>query len=484
MWAPGAVEGVALWHTTPPPVDPAVVDRIHAALLAATARPTDETARSALRDAVAGVDVRNTIRAIGQELDASPPPEDAAFAGLLRDLVTRSGRREEVKLGLGLLGAFRDRADVEPIRVLARHDEFTVWATAALERIVEDPVAELRSIAPMVDGWGRVEVVHRLLLRGPQPDVCEYLVAEGHRNHVAEGYTALPVAAACGLDEMLAGEPSDVVLRGAGELLAALARDALDGGPDGTLLDWPDGKAAVLRLLERAERLDAVEDASHLADIARFATEADDGDERVVELGWDAATREDVRRRIAELLAPPGWAERISAAIASDDRTTRIAGMAAARRLGLPVGPRLDELIAAEPLDTYLWSQLLDDSSASVERALALVPLVLREPRDEDVTRIPLGPGFSRELIVSLILRRLATEPVPDATSTLPPGALDVVLDGLTSPRPGNRTQALDVVARWPRERWEPAVAAAVAALATDPYENIRTRAAAMTADS
>ena len=79
-----------------------------------------------------------------------------------RWLITEGRDREAVKLGIVLLGLGAEPEDQQALRVLARHEEFTLYAGITIAGQTAQPDRELYALAKSVEGWGRIELVERL----------------------------------------------------------------------------------------------------------------------------------------------------------------------------------------------------------------------------------------------------------------------------------------------------------------------------------
>lgn len=153
-------------------------------------------------------------------------------------LVLESDDRGPVKMGIAMLGLIRDRQSAEDIRILGRHDAFTLFAAVALTNIHEDPQQPLFELARHVRGWGRIQMVERLLER-PTPQIQEWLLRCGFRNTWNCSYQALACARHGGLkDALMVQAVDDAMLESAGALLEAMLRGGLHEDLD-AYLDAP-----------------------------------------------------------------------------------------------------------------------------------------------------------------------------------------------------------------------------------------------------
>ncbi|MFC0541964.1 hypothetical protein [Kutzneria chonburiensis] len=240
-WAAGAKDGVLLMHTameTPFDEAEAVVAAISTYVDdpdtwdSLYGRLRETRALPVLDHVVTRIQGRGSIRELG------------------RRLATTSADREPVKFGLALLGLAGNESDVEIVRTLAAHEEFTLPGLVALARLVEDAETAWWELARQVRGWGRIHLVHRLA-GSERPEIRRWILVEGYRNDVMDEYLALIAAETGGLADELAADPDDELLDAACGIVVAL----LDkGSPAGDVHDYADGVRAVTNLLAQLEK--------------------------------------------------------------------------------------------------------------------------------------------------------------------------------------------------------------------------------------
>ena len=108
-----------------------------------------------------------------------------------------------MKLGIALLGVMAIKKHESIIQTLGKHDEFTLYAAVALSNMFEDPSKPMWELAKSVDGWGRIQVVERLVPTDDE-EIQRWLRLEGFRNSVMYEYLAHPAAVHGRLCEALA----------------------------------------------------------------------------------------------------------------------------------------------------------------------------------------------------------------------------------------------------------------------------------------
>ena len=475
-WAPGALEGAFSRHAGAED-DEAVVADVHSALVDLADHPGGRS-RARARSTFRRAEPRTHVDGVVARLRAFPPRNLDRLYAEVRAIAVESGRREEVKFALAVLGGFGREEDAELLRTFARHEEFTLYAAIALSHIVEDPVAEWLELARRVDGWGRIELVE-LLVREPRarPDACAYLLRDGFRNTVMYGYTAQIVAEHCDLAGALERESDGEVVAGARDILTTLADDAW-GGPAGGMLDYEHGLQATERFLQLVEprtlddylaidslRTFVEDDLSWAADDERSELDA-----RRAALGWTDDVRTDLARRCRDILEAPMWRELVESELARDHEELPWQAIQVAPRLGLAIREFLMRHLERHPEDGGAWFQLVHQADPqTLDDALAIAR---RRYDFDDLAEGPaleLHRGEAVFQVAEWFLQELADHPAK---------GWGVIRPALRSPVIRNRHFALRALSRWPAELLTEEHREAVAKVADDdPDEEVRDEA-------
>jgi hypothetical protein len=479
-WAPGALDGSTWRHFVRSESVEGDVEGMHIALAALSARPGMKTRAAVRKRFRAGID-REFADGLLERLWSHPPADLDSLYAELRSLLLESGRREEVKWAVAIVGSFGRPEDAGVFRVLARHSEFALYAGVALSNVVDDPIPEWSELLRQAQGWGKTELAE-LLLRDPSPEICGLLLREGLSYE-----NALELASGCRLDEALAAdEVDDALLDGARSII-----DSLTGpfdNPD-ELTDWPEAGVALERFLyhfePRARTLDDFITAHGLlaylepepADRSWYAERGleappelnlEEHRERLAAVGLGAGRATALARQCRNIVERPEWRERAERALASPDAGTRTTGIQVAKGLGLPLRAYLVEQIEQDPNNSGLWFELVyraperefRDSLALAERLLDLDAL---------------GSGPALELLgppesggphqaASFILQELPR---------FPGQGWPLLNASLRSPVVRHRLAALRALVRWPRPLPED-VRSTLRETLTDPHEEVR----------
>ncbi|HST19439.1 MAG TPA: hypothetical protein VLK36_17495 [Gaiellaceae bacterium] len=313
------------------------VDELHRALREVADRQ-DRRARNAVTELFqAGAQI-TLVRGLGARLRDDPPSDPNALYTELRTILFATRSREELKFAVVLVGTFERTEDAEVFRVLARHEEFTLFAAAALGYGADDWVGECLALLPDVSSGGATEL-SRLLLHFRDERVYSFLL----RRSVAIAH-ALDLGVGWLCEALDSGDVDDDLRRATRSILDGLTWSFYE--PE-ALLDHSDAAIAAEEFLElltdRASTLDALIVAYELG---VFLESAHPRVKRARKLSRAIVTR-------------PEWHTMTTAALASDDRDERALAIEAAKRLGIPLRDHLVRSIKTDFDDSWLWYHLV-----------------------------------------------------------------------------------------------------------------------------
>jgi hypothetical protein len=439
-WAPGAMDGV-MGHHTGPGEAAAQVDRA-ADLFATACRQPSTGHLEALHETLSGGDVLRLVDPLLERL-AERRLERAAAHRLGRWLATNGTRRSVVKVGIAVLGATGLGTDLEVVRTLGAHEEFTLYAAVALANGLPEPEPELWVLAKVVDGWGRIHCVERLR-DTTDPAIRNWILREGYRNSVMNEYLAFLAATTGGLLGALRQDEVDrELLTAAGEIIEALVA----GGPAEDLDDYEAGAEVVEAFLEHmTSRAETLGDFHAIAAVGSYLA-LEDGWEARSQRGWTATRREAFEDRCDELLQRREWDDRIAVGLLSDDRQEFWQAEQAARLRGIDTFELHLARIRDDPIEGPWWHAWQQADPARAEQLVAaartLLPLdhISTGPADE----LGMGPEWRPHQALDWTLQELRNHVgVGD----------DLVLVGLRSSVTRNRNMALHALQAWPAPAW------------------------------
>lgn len=395
-------------------------------------------------------------------------PDREKLHGLGRWLATTASDRGAVKIGMAILGVTGLDADLDVIRALGAHEEFTLFAAVAMVNGLVQPESELWTLAKAVDGWGRIQCVERLRDTEDR-SIRSWILREGFRNSVMDEYLAYIAATTGGLLDALEAEDVDrELLTAAGQILTAL----MQGGPAEDIDAYEFGADAVGAFLTHmTTSAETLHDLRAVSAIRSFLSEPDGWDARTFR-GWTADRREAFEARCDEIVHREAWTDRIAVGLLSDDPTEFWRAEHAARDQGMDTFAVLVERIREDPLRgpwSHAWKQADTDRAvqlATLARELLPLDQVATGPADE----LGMGAGWRPHAALNWTLQALRDHVGVGA---------DLVLVGLRSPVTPNRNMSLNVLKAWPPAAWPAGARRLAEGLAqADPNEQARAFAA------
>ena len=246
-WAPGARDGVAIYHIATYE-DPELQQSVIGAIQLCLDTPSWGN-RSRLTELLADAQVLSIIDGVLTHF-SEDHRRVQQLHGLVRWLTTESPDRELVKLGIGFIGVlsgFKEEPDRALLDLFGRHDEFTLFVILAMRAEGRHlDVWSLFELAQQVHGWGRIHAV-RYLEHVEAADIQAWMLREGYRNSIMTEYLAYTCATTGELiDALEASDVDEELLTGAADLIKAL----IDGGPARDMSDYENGSLAVRRYLD------------------------------------------------------------------------------------------------------------------------------------------------------------------------------------------------------------------------------------------
>lgn len=369
-WSAGAMDGVMSHHAGGGAAT-ALADTAAKAFADASGRPTRRRLKR-LYNAVASDDVLGFLDALIERLAELQPRRDRVH-DLGRWLATTGSDRGAVKVGIAILGVTGLGEDVDVVRALGAHEEFTLFAAVALSNGLDSPDSELWALAASVDGWGRIQCVERLR-DTTDPSIRAWILHEGFRNSVMYEYLAYIAATTGGLlDALRNDDHKRDLLTAAGEILEAL----IAGGPAEDMTDYLDGADATeafLALMD--ERAETLGDFQAVASIQSFLGRDEGWDELAVR-GWSATRRDAFERVCDQILNRQEWRGRVELALESEDPQEYWRAEQAARRLGMDVFAVQVQRIRSNPFGQDWFSAWQDATSGRAEQLAALAAELL-----------------------------------------------------------------------------------------------------------
>ena len=262
-WAPGAQDGVTIYHMSYPGLDDANYAKMEKALDCASSGdvPSAEQLFAELTDNVRAVSIVDELQGCVIENKDRFNAENLFWSAVT--LIKRSTDPECVKIGMELLELFKHPSDIrEIIRTVGLYDEFTIFSVWCMLNW-EDGNREIFELAKKVSGWGRIHAVERL---EPADDEIRYwLLTEGCANRVLPAYSALTCWEKSGAENILFGSPSDDEFKGLSLIIGGL----LDEEPVTGISETDDPEGIIRRFLEISANYSVTDAERFVIDTAR-----------------------------------------------------------------------------------------------------------------------------------------------------------------------------------------------------------------------
>jgi hypothetical protein len=356
------------------------------------------------------------------------------FRSLSVWLAMKAADREPVKLALAFLGLLHGRDDYDVILSLARHEEFTLYASVVVTNREENPDATLWQIAKHVDGWGRIQTVERLA-GTDDPDIRGWLLREGYKNSVMYEYLAYTCATEGDLHSALcANEIDDALLKGAGDIIQTLIIG--QDGPAAGIDDYDEASETTRLYLRHIDgRATTLDHFLALKNIEGY-------------LADDATDWEDKQSMLSiaqRLTGDDKWRETVLEGLESGERLTFYPATEAARHLDIDTWDAYYR--RTERGEDHWWELMQTDdperAARVIELAESMIPLeeVAKGPSDG----LGLGPEYTHHNALDYILQDLGR---------FPGMGWNLVQAGLRSPTIRNRNMAVRALDGWTQENW------------------------------
>jgi hypothetical protein len=270
-----------------------------------------------------------------------------AFA---EDMAFQTSHRNSVKIGLALLGICGSKEDIEQIKILALHDEFTIFAIIALFNLSDHLPEDLWQLARKVDGWGRIQIIWRWAELDLSEDMKEWLLLEGYKNNIMYEYLAYTSAVKRDLHLKIKSDTiSSDLYNAAGEIIDAL----IAGGPAEDISDYAYAALTVENFV-RHSRKHAVS-LSHYLTLTRIKDFLDDLQQDLftehLKNGW---TEDEISNCLIDLVVVingRAWISLTQEALESTDNVTYWNGKQAARNLSIDLWPTVWSRLKHDPAD-------------------------------------------------------------------------------------------------------------------------------------
>lgn len=362
-----------------------------------------------------------------------------------RYLFLYSRRRGTVKFTTAILGLFGVAGDLELFKIIARHDEFTLYAAVAVMGHHVKAADIWMEMTENVMGWGRIHLVGRLLdIRSDE--VRDFLLREGCRNDVMPEYTSHRIAERMHLLKALKPDNIDRELfEGAGVILTSLIFAAGNDCPFMGMDEYREGEAAVSEFLKHAEKQSkTLNDYLILNNLRNISLSINEGGCREY-LKWSDESFESVRTKVDSILRNSFSRDEIIKAVESENCEEQWKAVTISLMNGWDIWERLKDLLRSNPYQPRLWFVLMqgaDDSS--VENIIELASELLERKAEESHSGIIVpGERYEYPECVKTLIREL---------QSFPGRGRKLLIRGLQTPGTEIRNMVIKVLYNWHAE--------------------------------
>jgi hypothetical protein len=359
-------------------------------------------------------------------------------------LVKEASDRGPVKLGISLLGIIHHPPNLPIIKLIGKHNEFTLFSAVAITNQLEDPTKDLWDLAQSVDGWGKIHLVERLTKYGNlSEDIKEWLIREGYKNYIMNEYLAKICAEAGNLVEVIQKpELDEELLISISEIIEAL----ISGGPADDIRDYSDGPQVLDEYAQLMQKY--AKSLQHLISLNMIFTFVSNDKEdwkKLEKFGWTEQLREKIKKNISPLLQQHRWREIIEAKKSTPDDIEFFLVDRAASILGIDLWYEYWKRLQQNPLSSSYWLKAVQ--SANRERMEKLVEFGEKTLPLEEIASGPLGKGppLTENKIIGCILQDLGK---------FPNLGFPLIEAGIHSPNTRNRNLAVKALMIWGKENW------------------------------
>ncbi|MBQ3295057.1 MAG: hypothetical protein IJH00_01030 [Erysipelotrichaceae bacterium] len=414
-WAPGAKDGVYIYHSQPQDFYEEDIQKIAQALECACGddlEKSDEIFHEITQNmsAIAMIDVfEQYVIDHQKDLDPLKIYRTAVY------LIKNSRHIECVKTGMELLELMKiDEDTKEVIRTLGLYDEFTIFAAYVMRKWPSGN-NEIFEMARKVHGWGRIHCVE--LLEAENEKIRHWLLTEGCKNEVMNAYSAYTCYEKANVKELLNKQPTYEEYKGISLIIEGL----LDEGPITGISEIEDDKVILLRFLEISENYDlTVSDYDAILTVSMWADENGEDYREISQICEKILHSEKCRSKVKEAL--------------KEGKGLRLADV-----MGLPMAEELYECLKKDFDSNYRKVVYVMNDEKYVEPTIRLfkehLPLEeMNEGTDTD---------FKHNDILQFILQEL--DPYPGK-------GIELVRAGLKSPELRSRYLSLEVLKKWVRK--------------------------------
>lgn len=363
-----------------------------------------------------------------------------------KDLTTKTSKRNAVKIGIAILGLCQNKSVLEELKILGLHDEFTVYSVIAIMNLSENPASDLWELAKKVDGWGKIQLINRLITNELNQQIKDWLILDGYKNCIMYEYLAFTCAVNGQLHEKLESKQINKQLfKASADIISAL----IAGGPAEDITAYVYASSVVENFIRHAKQHTSdISDFVTLNRIKDFLSELQNKTEEQKQNGWTLNIISNCILEIVEILDSHDWTVKTYEGLKSKDNVTYWNAKQTAIKLGIDLWETIWIKLQENPLDYSSWYDVTQyGKSEHVESIInfALENLPLDEMAIGAKDSLGLGSNYSKFMCLDTIITYLEDYPRKGEK---------IIFTGLKSPVTRNRNMAIKVLDKWGRVNW------------------------------
>lgn len=395
-------------------------------------------------------------------------PIEPYLINYAKDLIRKSNHRNAVKFGIAILGKCQDPTVLNDIKILGLHDEFTVFSTIAIANLSHQPIDDLWNLAKKVDGWGKIQLVDRLVNENLSPSIKDWLVLEGYKNNIMHEYLAYTCALYGELHIKLERDQIDHQLyRAASEIIEALLSDQ---SPSEDITSYPFAAKVIQGFIKHTPiHATNVSDFYVLQLIHEYLNDLllDFSDQ--AENGWTQDIISNLLIETHQLIKRRDWSNSIYEGLKSEDKNLYWHAKQMSLKLGIDMSNDVWAKLKSNPAESIFWYDVTHYSKP--EQADQIIDFALIHlPLNEISLGVngSMGSKMNHHVINSLDYITTFLEKYPGKGE-------QIILAMLNCPVLQIRNMVIHTLKKWNQENWTPEILTAVQKL-SEIEPNVDTR--------
>ena len=374
-------------------------------------------------------------------------PIDPFLFEFARDLAIKTDKRNAVKFGIAILGLCQNKTVLKDLKILGLHDEFTVYSSIAIANLSENAISDLWNLAKKVDGWGKIQLVDRLVQRELNQQIKDWLILEGYKNNIMYEYLAFSCAFYGELHVKLENEQIDRKLfKASADIIEALITV---GCPSQDITEYIYASSVIDNFIRHAKQhTDDISDFVTLNKIHDFLIELQNNIEQQTQNNWTQELISKCIDEIAEILKSKDWEEQTYEGLKSKDNLIYWNAKLTAEKIGIDLWETVWVRLQENPLDSSLWFDVVRYSKPEHTDLIinfALENLPLKEMATGAKDLFGFGSEYSKFMCLDTVITYL---------EDCPRKGEEIILTGLRSPVTRNRNMAINVLEKWSKTNW------------------------------